>query len=320
LRWAFGRLPLTEAERARLEREDFETRAFLPAIDRLLVAVDASPSGRFASQLAGWLAATRRTPITVMQLAAPAAGPTGNSPRQQQASEVVKAAAAAGAAHTEPVPVTTRSEAAADTHSAIAAEAHKGYGLLLIGCEPAASAETFAPEIARTVADFPGAFAIAIARGAHRRPPAGPLHMLVTVSGTRASRQGAEVAITLAQAARGSVTALHVGAGRWRAPRWRLRFGEPFVPRGYADAVVREIIEMGEHYGVEVRGEIRTSGAVRNAVLRELTRAHYDLLVMGVSPRAAEPLFLGELAAEMLLRAQTSLLFICGEPLPRPVG
>jgi len=335
LRWAFSRVPLTEAERTRLEREDFEVRAFLPAIDRLLVTVDSSPSGRFASQLAGWLAATRRTPITVMQLEVPAAGTTGNPP-QQQASEVVKAAAAAGAAasaagmpgsrapaaaaQTDPVTVTTRSEAAADTHSAIATEAQKGYGLLLIGCEPAASAETFAPEITRTVADFPGAFAIAIARGAHRRPPAGPLHMLVTVSGTRASRQGAEVAITLAQAARGSVTALHVGAARWRAPRWRLRFGEAFVPRGYADAVVRDIIEMGEHYGVEVRGEIRSSGTLRNAVLRELTRAHYDLLVMGVSPRAGQPLFLGELAAEMLLRAQTSLLFVCGEPLPRPVG
>ena len=55
-------------------------------------------------------------------------------------------------------------------------------------------------------------------------------------------------------------------------------------------------------------------------MLRELARAPYDLLVMGLSPRAGEPLFLGELAAEMLLRAQTSLLFIRGEPLTRPVG
>jgi Kef-type K+ transport system membrane component KefB/nucleotide-binding universal stress UspA family protein len=335
LRWAFSRVPLTEAERTRLEREDFEARAFLPGIDRLLLAVDGSPSGRFASQLAGWLAATRRTPITVMQLEMSRAGAAGDSPRQQ-ASEVVQAAAAAGAAasaagrpgsraaaaaHSEPVPVTTRSETAVDTHSAIATEAHKGYGLLLIGCEPAASAETFAPEITRTVADFPGAFGIAIARGAHRRPPAGPLHMLVTVSGTRASRQGAEVAITLAQSARGSVTALHVGAPRWRAPRWRLRFGEAFVPRGYADAVVREIIEMGEHYGVEVRGEIRSSGTLRNAVMRELTRAHYDLLVMGVSPRAAEPLFLGELAAEMLLRADFASFHLRrAAPAPDRVG
>jgi hypothetical protein len=99
-------------------------------------------------------------------------------------------------------------------------------------------------------------------------------------------------------------------------PLWRLPFGEPFVPRGYADAVIREIMQMGDHYGVEVRGEIRQSGTVRNAVLRELARAPHDLLVMGVSPRAGEPLFLGELAAEMLARAQLSLLFVCGEPAP----
>ena len=328
LRWAFSRLPLTEEERARLEREDFEARAFLPAIDRLLVAVDGSASGRFALQLAGLLAAARRTPTTVLQLEAARAG----APRSHlpvHAGELVKAAAAAGAAasaaasetsgasqasNADPVDVTTRSETGDSAQNAIASEAHKGYGLLLLGCDPAVAGDAFAPEITRTVAGFPGAFAIAIARGRHRGPA--PLHMLVTVSGTRASRQGAEVAIALAQASRGSVTALYVGATRTRVPLWRLRFAEPFVPRGYADAVVREIMEMGEHYGVVVRGEIRASASVRNAVLRELARAPYALLVMGVSPRAGEPLFLGELAAEMLVRAPTSLLFVCGEPVP----
>jgi len=51
---------------------------------------------------------------------------------------------------------------------------------------------------------------------------------------------------------------------------------------------------------------------VRNAVLHELARGPHDLLVMGVSPRAAaEELFLGELATAMLTRSQSSLLFVC---------
>jgi hypothetical protein len=95
-----------------------------------------------------------------------------------------------------------------------------------------------------------------------------------------------------------------------------MHFGEVLAPRGYADAVVREITEIGEHYGIEVRGEIRQSGSVRNAVLRELARVPHNLLVMGVSPRPGEQLFLGEMAAEMLARAGTSLLFVCAEPLP----
>jgi nucleotide-binding universal stress UspA family protein len=327
LRFAFSRLPMSEEERARLEREDFEARAFLPRVERLLVAVDDSASGRFASHLAGLLAAARRTPTTVLHLDPKRVGVERQARHAERSGALVEAAAVAGAeasaaaglsppaGATDPVDVTMRTGASDRAQSAIAAEAHKGYGLLLIGSEPAAIGSGFAPQITRTAQGFPGPFAIAIARAQLRKSAAAPLHVLVTVSGTRVSRQGAEVAIALAQASRGSVTALHVGASR-AGPVWRLRFGEALAPRGYADAVVREITEMGEHYGIEVRGAIRQSGSVRNAVLRELAREPHNLLVMGVSPRPGDQLFLGELAAEMLARAATSLLFVCAEPVP----
>ena len=326
LRFAFGRLPLSEEERARLEREDFEARAFVPRVERLLVAVDDSASGRFASHLAGLLAAARRTPTTVLHLDPKRVGVERQARHAERSGELVEAAAVAGAeasaaagltpaGATDQVDVTTRSGALDGAQSAIAAEAHKGYGLLLIGCEPAAIGNGFAPQITRTAQGFPGPFAIAIARGQLRKSAAAPLHVLVTVSGTRVSRQGAEVGIALAHASRGSVTALHVGATR-PGSVWRLRFGEALAPRGYANAVVREITEIGEHYGIEVRGAIRQSGSVRNAVLRELAREPHNLLVMGVSPRPGDQLFVGELAAEMLARAGGSLLFVCAEPVP----
>jgi nucleotide-binding universal stress UspA family protein len=325
LRFAFSRLPMSEEERARLEREDFEARAFLPRVERLLVAVDDSANGRFASHLAGLLAAPRRTPTTVLHLDPQRVGVERQAEHAERSGALVEAAALAGAeasaaagvaaGATDPVAVTMRTGARDSAQSAIAAEAHKGYGLLLIGCEPAAIGNGFAPQITRTAQGFPGPFAIAIARGQLCKSAAAPMHVLVTVSGTRVSRQGAEVAVALAHASRGSVTALHVGASRG-GPVWPLRFGEALAPRGYADAVVREITEIGEHYGIEVRGAIRQSGSVRNAVLRELARAPHNLLVMGVSPRPGEQLFLGELAAEMLARAGTSLLFVCAEPMP----
>jgi Kef-type K+ transport system membrane component KefB/nucleotide-binding universal stress UspA family protein len=328
LRWAFSRLPLSEEERARLEREDFEARAFLPRIERLLVAVDTSASGRFASYLAGLLAAARRTPTTVLHLDARRAGGERRARLAERSGALVEEAAAVGAeasaasrvpplaSATDSVDVTTRTGTPDGAQSAVAAEAQKGYGLLLIGCEPAALGNGFAPQITQTAQGFPGPFAIAIARGQEGRSAAAPLRVLVTVSGTRVSRQGAEVAIALAHASRGSVTALYVGASR-AGSVWRRHFGEALAPRGYADAVVREIAAIGEHYGIEVRGEIRQSGSVRNAVLRALARGPYNLLVMGVSPRPGEQLFLGEMAAEMLARAGTSLLFVCAEPLPR---
>jgi hypothetical protein len=56
LRWALGRLPLGEDERARLQREAFASRGFVPRLERLLVAVDQTAKGAFALRLAGLLA------------------------------------------------------------------------------------------------------------------------------------------------------------------------------------------------------------------------------------------------------------------------
>ncbi len=330
LRWAFRRLPVSREEQARLEREDFEARAFLPQIERLLVAVDESPSGRFMSRIAGLLAGVRRTPTTVLQL--DSGEPDASAPQEKPAARsaaVVKAGVAAVAEsasqRNSEVEVTTRTQRRDQAHDAIAAEAHKGYGLLLIGREPAAAGGTFNAQITGGTAGFAGAFAIAIARGRHRErdaaardDPVPPLNVLVTVSGTRAASQGAEVAVALARASRGSVTALHIESPLEESLRWRQRFGSALAPRNNAHAAIRAVVELGQHYGIEVRGKIRQPGTLRNAVLEELARAGHDLLVMGVSPRQGEPLFLGELAAQMLERAKCSLLFVCGEATPQP--
>ncbi len=82
LRWALARVPMTEEERERLEREEFEEKGFVSNIERLLVAADDSPNGKFAAQLAGFIAGRRGTPTTVLSLdkpapAAPPATPSG---------------------------------------------------------------------------------------------------------------------------------------------------------------------------------------------------------------------------------------------------
>jgi K+:H+ antiporter len=330
LRWAFRRLPMSGEERARLEREDFEARAFLPQIERLLVAVDESPSGRFMSRIAGLLAGVRRTSTTVLHL--DSGEPDSAAPQEKSAARstaVVKAGVAAVAEsasrRSDEVEVMTRTQKRDPGNAAIAAEAQKGYGLLLIGREPAAAGGAFNAQITGDTAGFAGAFAIAIARGRHRErdaaardDPLPRLNVLVTVNGTRAASQGAEVAVALARASRGSVTALHIESPLEGKLRWRQRFGSALAPRNSAHAAIRAVVELGQHYGIEVRGKIRQPGTLRNVVLDELARAGHDLLVMGVTPRQGEPLFLGELAAQMLERAKCSLLFVCGEATPQP--
>jgi hypothetical protein len=80
LRWSLARVPLRDEEEARLEREAFEAEGFVPNVERLLVMVDDSPSGHFASRLTGLLAGSRRIPTTILE-APPRARVSGARPR-----------------------------------------------------------------------------------------------------------------------------------------------------------------------------------------------------------------------------------------------
>jgi len=323
LRWALQRLPLRGEEKARIEREELEAQGFLKQADRLLVAVDASPSGQLASRLAGLLAGVRRIPTTVLHLDEAPPRAAASAKQAERTTAVVKAGvqagdeAAVGAADT--VDVMTRPRALSDSEGAIADEARKGYGMLVIGREPTAAGTTFDPRIRRSAARFGGPFAIAVARGSHRRDAAAvPLNILVPVTGTRVSRPGAELAIALTQASRGSVTALYVPSTPRRLLPWPQRFGRALAPRNTGDAAVGEVIELGRHYGIAVNARIRTGNPPQSAILREVQSGQHDLLVMGVSPYSGDQLFFGDVPAEILEHAPCSLLFVSGDPVTTP--
>ncbi len=72
LRWALARIPLRKEERLRLEREAREEKGFVSNLERLLIAVDDSSNGRFATRVAGMLAGTRGMPATVIHINADA--------------------------------------------------------------------------------------------------------------------------------------------------------------------------------------------------------------------------------------------------------
>ncbi|HEY6483400.1 MAG TPA: cation:proton antiporter [Steroidobacteraceae bacterium] len=318
LRWSLRRLPPNAQESARLEREQFEAQGFLKPIERLLVAVDESPSGRLASRLAGMLAGVRRIATTVLQVDPDAAGQSAPQGRAKQATAAVKAGAEAGSVQRQEksaeVDIMTRSPEAQVAQDSIATEAKKGYGLLFLGREPASERARFAPLITRSAHGFAGALVVAIARGAHRKGPGAPLNILVPISGTRMSRDGAEIAIALAQAAQRPVTALYVASRARRRVPWRWQFSSVLAPEDTAEAAIGEIVKLGEHYGVEVTGAFRRVRATENAILQQIDVGRHTLLVMGVSPRPGEQLFFGDVAAEVLERAACSILFVSSEP------
>lgn len=326
LRWSVARLPMRPDERERLEREDVESRGFVAQVERLLVAVDSSCSGQLASHLVGLLAGVRQIPTTALQFdAAAGQAPPNTEKRAERTATLLSEAAASGGEASDPpgetdppkhnVDLTMRIASHTATETAISEEARKGYGLLFIGREPASVGNRFADQITRSATSFGGPIAITIARGEHRESRNDPLNILVPVTGTPISRQGAELAVALAQGSRGNVTALHVaGPSSKERPRWGIKLGAALAPDSSADATIQDVVELGRAYGVEVKGTIRSRRTAENAIMREIRGGHYDLLVMGVSPRPGEQLFFGEVPADLLERAPCSLVFVASEP------
>jgi len=321
LRWALAHLPFAPQEESRLEREAIEARGFVTSMERLLVAVDESATGSFASRLVGLLAGAGSLPITVLHVGAAKAGDRERSSSQTAKIEsVVKAAAEAATADgsaSEAAPssadITTRL-GNAPMEQTIASEARKGYDLLVIGIEPIMAADgEVADGVARLAAEFDGPFAIAAARGPHREDPIGPeLRILAPVTGTAFSRRGAEVALALARAGRGSVLALHVATVAEKRPAWQRRFGAawPVGTRGNDEAILRDIVRLGEQLGVPVQTARRRHAAVEEAILRQLRIGKHNLIVMGVSRRTGSNLFFGSVPAAILERSDCSILFV----------
>jgi len=87
LRWSLARLPMREEEKKRIEREEFEAKGFMPNVERLLLAVDDSPNGKFAAHLTGLLAGRRGTPTTLLRLREPENGEKPDSSADDEGPE-----------------------------------------------------------------------------------------------------------------------------------------------------------------------------------------------------------------------------------------
>jgi Kef-type K+ transport system membrane component KefB/nucleotide-binding universal stress UspA family protein len=317
LRWSLARVPMRPDEEARLEREAFEAEGFVTTMERLLVAVDENANGRFASRLAGLVAGSRRIPMTILRVApdVPPRRTRAAAPPPAQVEAVAKATAETAKPDNpepdvapKPVDITMRSEER-PFEEAVADEAKKGYDLLVVGVEPAAVEGVFDDKVARIAAEFKGPFAVAEARGSHRRAEIGrALDILVPVTGTDYSRRGAEVALALALADHGSVTALYVAAPSRRP--WRRQLRAAWAIAADEGAILRDIVALGDRMDVEVRTAVHAGTDAADAILRQLKAGRHNLVVMGVSARSGPTLFFGAVPAAVLAQSDRSVLFV----------
>jgi Kef-type K+ transport system membrane component KefB/nucleotide-binding universal stress UspA family protein len=330
LRWSLKRLPLRKKERLRLEREELDAKGFVTNLERLLLVIDDSTNGRFGAQLAGIIAGSGGKPTTVLDLtgktkdgrkdehkATPAAAGRGKADgaataEGEQAEDAVKNAAEAATLNEsdrdrqDKVDVVTRTALDAD---AVASEARKGYGLLVVGLANTSDRRGgFSKDLSLLAQTFDGPLAVVDSHGGRGDLPSQRYgRILIPVTGSDVSRRGVEIGLILARAKDAQVTALYVTRGISSASRNSTSRRQ--VARRNELAVLRDIAALAERYDVALRSTTPTDMAPDQAILREAARG-YDLLVLGVSRRPGDVLFFGNTAAAILERSPTSNLFV----------
>ena len=77
-----------------------------------------------------------------------------------------------------------------------------------------------------------------------------------------------------------------------------------------ADALLKDIVALGDSYNVEAKTAVRTENSADEAVLKEMEKRKHNLIVMGVERRPGEKLFFGETATAILEKSDRSIVFV----------
>lgn len=156
----------------------------------------------------------------------------------------------------------------------------------------------FKEGVAELATNFAGPVSI-VAAAAGAAPPlldAG-LSILVPISGTEASRRGAEVAFALARPTGAMVIALYVSSAASDLNRLSRRSA---VMRAEEEAVLKDISNLGERYDAVFRTAIELHTSADKAILRYASRNKCGLIVMGVSRRPGDQFFFGKTSSAVL--------------------
>jgi nucleotide-binding universal stress UspA family protein len=280
--------------------------------------VSDSQNGRLASRLAGLLAGPRGLPTTVLHVDPESRSTEQRTAATAKASEIAddvkqsanqaRSARPARAKEGPPVAVKTSAELS-DPEQAVSHEAPKGYDLLIVGLASAVPAGGFNPEIAKAARAYKGPSAVVVARGVLNDDPiGGGIKILTPITGTAISRRAAELSIEFARATDAEITVLYVSPSKTSPNGIQQR--HRLLARRHGEAVLKEIVEVADHYDVRLRTKIRISDRPHAAILNEADRAHDTLIVLGVAARTSDTLLFGSSADQLLETSRSSLLFV----------
>src|SRR5262245_11107305 len=303
LRWMMARVPLGDDEARRLEKEEAELLQDLPKMERALAYVDDSPNGRMAARLAGLFAVRQQMLTTVLEQTAGArsAEETAGHEHLAEAAEAIKAQLDQPSPPVEQLLLVRPAEA-----NALQKEIARGYDIAFVGVDRPISDDgwRFETHLQELVDGFEGPVAIAFNGAGAAGPPDIPLEILLPTTGTQDTRLATEIALALAHASRGTVTALHVFDPQEDTDLLRGR------TRRQGMSVLVDVHRLGKRSAVPVKGLTATNARPEDEIRRTLRGGRFDLAVLGTSLRRGEAKFLGPRIAALLHRIHTPVLLI----------
>ena len=346
LRAALSGLPMDDAERKRVERERLDEKGFVPNLERLLLAADASPVGRMAARMAGLLAGGHGMPVTILKLDADlrverkakavmeerhqehslsgAARDTDSAQKDMTGAQSTSQSAAEQAADPLARELKTGAKASAAKTRKDEAEPDPEKVHLTTRLPVDEPADVVRDEARKgydllfigmeEARDKDGNIAPEIAELAAGFD--GPLALLSGHGGNAAVRLSARTHILLpVNGSPASRRAAEVGFVLARATGARVcglyvsQTDGRSRTRSREEGVLKDMAQLAERYGVRFATCISRRRGAAEAILKE-ARTGYDMIVMGVSPRTGEELFFGNTATMVFRDWENSLLII----------
>jgi nucleotide-binding universal stress UspA family protein len=277
------------------------------------VAADDSAIGKFSAYLAGLIGGGSGMPTTFLHLTnSTAKRPAGAKGSEKHLETIRKGAKASATAVREgedtpvdKVHLSARAESGA-TGKTIADEARKGYDMLVVGLSNSLTPKgDFTARMNDIASGFDGPLCLVVKGGGAVKMPAlqAGETILVPVNGTEASRRAAELALALARPNRARVKALYVAREDKASSR------KTSLSHRREEAVLKDIADLGERYGVSIVTAMRMQGAPGDAIRKEAARS-IALVVMGVTQRPGDELFFGETAASVLGKSRVPVVLL----------
>ncbi len=314
LRWMLARVPLRDDEAKRLEKEAAEEGESVPRMERALVYCDHSANGQLAARLAGMFGARQQVMMTLMEQSVhPSGHPEILSMRDHLANAARDALVRIASPESDtaaPAPQMSLDELLQvkliDTDDTLEKEAVKGYSIAFVGVDQPFSKTSlrFEDQLQRLVEAFDGPLGIVFnARPSFDRS-ANPFRLLVPTGGTIEARLATEIALALAKATDGTVTALHVFDPRDDVAMLRGR------SRRQGLSVLVDARRLGKRSGVAVTGLTLSHSRPEAAIERAARSGKYDLVVVGTSLRQGGRKFLGPRSLALVGLLRTPILLV----------